>query len=180
LVVCGEDKEAQEQLEEVLNELQLGNKFLASKNEEGLSIAQVLQAQRRRKEDKLFGIVLLTADYQGTIKTNDIGKAGPMYGPGLMLETGLLVSAMKLGQVVVLAKEGMTLPIKIPGVRHLIYENNIQEVKLALAEQMQKSGLNLGIKKTSTTETNAQKPTVAEKPQESIDPSTIKTPPAFI
>jgi len=181
-VVCGEDKEAQEQLGQVLDELHMGNNFLASKNDEGLSIAQALEAQKKRKDDKVFGIVMLTADYHGTVKTNDIAKAGPMYGPELMLETGLLVAAMKLGQVVVLAKKGMTLPAKIPGVRHLNYENHIKEVKLAMVEQMQKSGLKLDVKKIQPEPKSkkTKKPHVKNSPDKSTNPNRVKTPPAFI
>jgi predicted nucleotide-binding protein len=175
-VVCGEDKQAQDQLEQVLGELNLGPNVLASNNEKGLFIAEALEAQKTRKEDKVFGIVLLTADFHGTRKVNDLDKAKPMYGPGLMLETGLLLSTLKTDQLVIVSREGMVLPTKIRGINYLNYKNSIAEVKSGLIQQMTKAGLSPSVKKTPVVE----KPADAKTTPKSINPNPNKNPPAFI
>ena len=190
-VVCGEDKQAQDRLEQVLDELHLGANVLTSNNEKGLFIAEALGSQKTRQDDKVFGIVLLTADYHGTRQVNDLDKARSLYGPGLMLETGLLLSTLKADQLVILSKKGMTLPTKIRGMNYIHYENSIAEVKSALIQQMKKAGLNLTVKKTPSASNpeKAKKPAKAKNPpavegspaaKKSINPNPGKNPPAFI
>jgi predicted nucleotide-binding protein len=189
-VVCGEDLETQDQFEQMMNELHLGPNYLTSNNEEGLLFAEALEAQKLRKGDKVFGIVLLNADYRGALKTRDLTKSRPMYGPGLMLETGLLLSTMHADHMVVLAKKGMLLPTRLRGIRYLNYENNINEVKVALIEHMVKSGLNLAFKKVAKppakagTAPKVKKPVkttpMVRKSSKSINPNRKKTPPSFI
>ncbi len=177
-VVCGENGIAQDQLEQVLDELHLGSNFLTSNNEEGVFIADALNAQKVRKDDKVFGIVLLTADYSGVRQGNDLNQVRPLYGPGLMLETGLLISMMNADHMVVLAKQGMILPTKIRGVKYLNYENNIQEVKSALIQHMNKAGLNLTSKQTppASSPEKTKKPVVAQKPAEGEKPVVAQKP----
>ena len=114
-MVHGHDTVAREQLELALHKLKLDPFVLANTGDGGLTIIEALEKEIGPRPGRTrFGIVLLTPDDMGYAKANGDGKAEPRARQNVVLEMGMLISALGRPNVAILKKGHIEIPSDAP------------------------------------------------------------------
>lgn len=87
-----------------------------------------------------FGIVLLTPDDMGYAKTDSVTAAQPRARQNVILEMGMLISALSRGKVAILIKQNVETPSDAHGIIYIPFKNNVKETVPKLATQLKAAG----------------------------------------
>jgi predicted nucleotide-binding protein len=143
-VVHGHDDVAREQLELVLHKLGLDPFVLASTGGGGLTIIEALEREFGSGPNAArFGIVLLTPDDVGYSKKDGVNKAEPRARQNVVLEMGMLLSAIKRPNVVILKKGHIEVPSDASGVIYIPFNDHIKEAVPRLVDRLRSAGFNV-------------------------------------
>lgn len=144
-VVYGHDGSARTQLEAMLRRWDLEPLILDQLISSGQTIIEKLEEHTSQVN---FGIVLATPDDIGYPK-DDESKKQYRVRQNVVLELGMLLSGIGREKVAILLSqaEEMEKPSDIDGLIYIPFKNNVEEVKLSLAKEMQNHGYELDIAK---------------------------------
>ncbi|WP_455466984.1 TIR domain-containing protein [Bartonella sp. B39] len=91
-----------------------------------------------------FGIVLLTPNDMGYAKSEGETKVKSRARQNIILEMGMLVSALSRKNVVILVKQDTEIPSDVYGIIYLPFKNHVKEIASKLIGRLSESGFNLG------------------------------------
>lgn len=144
-VVYGHDSNARTQLEAMLRRWDLEPLILDQLISSGQTIIEKLEEHTSQVN---FGIVLATPDDIGYPKEDESMKQYRVR-QNVVLELGMLLSGVGREKVAILLSqaEEMEKPSDIDGLIYIPFKDNVEEVKLSLAKEMQSNGYDLDIAK---------------------------------
>ncbi|MBW2010139.1 MAG: nucleotide-binding protein [Deltaproteobacteria bacterium] len=140
-VVHGHDTTSKEQLELILHKLGLDPFVLANTGGGGLTIIEALEREIGDKEGQAkFGIVLLTPDDMGYAKDSGAENAEPRARQNVVLEMGMLLSAIGRSNVTILKKGHLEPPSDAQGILYIPYNDHVKEVVPRLVDRLTSAG----------------------------------------
>jgi predicted nucleotide-binding protein len=140
-VVHGHDDTAREQLELVLHKLGLDPFVLANTGGGGLTIIEALECKIGPGSDQArFGIVLMTPDDMGYKKSDDPVNAQPRARQNVVLEMGMLISAVGRPNVAILKKGHVEVPSDAHGILYIPFNDHVKETVPKLADRLTAAG----------------------------------------
>lgn len=143
-VVHGHDTASREQLELVLHKLGLDPYVLANTGGGGMTIIEALEKEIGGHPDAArFGIVLMTPDDVGYSKRDGEGKAEPRARQNVVLEMGMLISALRRPNVAILKKGHLEVPSDADGILYIGFNDHVKETVPRLAERLNHAGFKI-------------------------------------
>lgn len=142
-VVHGHDRASREQLELILHKLGLEPFVLANTSGGGLTIIEALELEIGREGNSKFGIVLLTPDDMGYTKLEGADKAQPRARQNVVLEMGMLISAVGRKNTVILKKGHLEVPSDANGILYLGFNDHVKETVPRLVDRLKESGFDI-------------------------------------
>ncbi len=141
-VVHGHDTVAREQLAElILHKLGLYPFVLQNTSGGGLTIIEALEQEIGPNASQArFGIVLLTPDDMGYIKTDTPENAQPRARQNVILEMGMLISAVGRGNVAILKKGHIDIPSDASGILYIPFNEHVKETVPKLTDRLRAAG----------------------------------------
>lgn len=140
-VVHGHDSVSREQLELVLHKIGLDPFVLANTSGGGLTIIEALEAEIGPNQNAArFGIVLMTPDDIGYSKSDGSEKAEPRARQNVVLEMGMLISALGRGNVAILKKGHLEVPSDANGILYIAFNDHVKETVPRLADRLRSAG----------------------------------------
>lgn len=140
-VVHGHDVTAREQLELVLHKLGLDPFVLANTGGGGLTIIEALEKEIGNTQNQArFGIVLMTPDDIGYAKEDGSDNAQPRARQNVVLEMGMLISAVGRGNVAILKKGHLEVPSDAQGILYIPFNDHVKETVPKLADRLRAAG----------------------------------------
>lgn len=140
-VVHGHDTNAREQLELVLHKLGLDPFVLANTGGGGLTIIEALEAEIGPKSTQArFGIVLMTPDDMGYSKADGPSNAQARARQNVVLEMGMLISAVGRPNVAILKKGHIEVPSDAQGILYIPFNEHVKETVPKLADRLRAAG----------------------------------------
>ena len=140
-VVHGHDTVAREQLELVLHKLGLNPFVLANTGGGGLTIIEALEKEIGPKNNQArFGIVLMTPDDMGYSKEDGPEKIEPRARQNVVLELGMLISAIGRPNIAILKKGHLEEPSDAKGVLYIPFNDHVKETVPKLANRLREAG----------------------------------------
>lgn len=142
-VVHGHDTTSREQLELVLHKLGLEHFVLANSGGEGLTIIESLEKEIGLDGNSKFGIVLLTPDDFGYSKVDGAERVQPRARQNVVLEMGMLISAVGRKNTVMLKKGHLEVPSDASGIMYLPFNDHVKEAVPRLVDRLKASGFDI-------------------------------------
>ena len=143
-VVHGHDKQALEQLQLVLLQLNLDPFVLIDTSGQGLTIIEAIENEiESTSTGERFGIVLLTPDDMGYRKGQDPEDAEPRARQNVVMEMGMLIAAFGRRRVAILKKPDVVVPSDASGIIYLRFENHVKEAAPKLCKRLSEAGFTL-------------------------------------
>lgn len=146
-IVYGHDNVARNELELLIYKLKLEPIILDKLSPNGKTIIEQLESNMKGVN---CGIVLATPDDKGcSAKESDNSKLKYRVRQNVVLELGMLIASIGRDKTIILLneKEGMEMekPSDIQGLIYHSFKNNIDEIKVPLAQQLKELGYNISI-----------------------------------
>lgn len=142
-IVHGRDTTSREQLELVLFKLGLKPFVLQDTGGGGKTIIEALEKMIGKKPASAFGIVLVTPDDMGYLKSDGATEAKPRARQNVILELGMLLSSLTRERVAILQKGVIDMPSNLDGVLYLPFNEHVKDVVPKLAQRLQDAGFKL-------------------------------------
>lgn len=143
-IVHGHDRSALTQLELILHKLVVDHFVLVNTSGGGQTIIEALEKEIGRGGNKAeFGIVLLTPDDIGHAARSGEQTAKARARQNVILELGMLLTAVGRKNVVVLVKGSIELPSDMGGIIHLEFKEQVKEVVPRLAARLREAGFQI-------------------------------------
>lgn len=143
-VVHGHDRVSRDQLELILRRLGLDPFVLANTGGGGLTLIEALEKEIGPQPGQCrFGIVLLTPDDMGYAKTEGVDKAAPRARQNVVLEMGMVLSALRRPNVAILKKGHIEIPSDVHGIIYIPFNDHVNEAVPKLVERLNGAGFNL-------------------------------------
>ncbi len=140
-IVHGHDSIAREQLELVIHKLGLDPYVLQNTGGGGLTIIEALEAEiGTHAGSAKFGIVLLTPDDVGYAKVAGEKEAQPRARQNVVLEMGMLISALGRKNVAILKKQHLEVPSDAQGILYIAFNDHVKEVVPKLVDRLRTAG----------------------------------------
>ncbi len=144
-VVHGHDTVAREQLELVLHKSGLFPFVLQNSSGGGLTIIEALEQEIEQEigpntTQARFGIVLLTPDDMGYVKNDAPEDAQPRARQNVILEMGMLISAIGRGNVAILKKGHLEIPSDANGILYIPFNEHVKETVPKLTDRLRAAG----------------------------------------
>ena len=136
-VVHGHDSQAREQLELIL--YKLGLKSFILQNTAGGGETIIAALEKHISQNAEFGIVLATPDDFGH-PASDPTQTRPRARQNVILELGMLLSAVGRKNIAIVRKGDVELPSDLGGVLYLSFTSHVKEVAARLAQRLTESG----------------------------------------
>jgi predicted nucleotide-binding protein len=140
-VVHGHDREARDQLELVL--MRLGLQPFILQNSDGGSQTIIEALEQHIYEEAAFGIILLTPDDYGYIKTGTDADRQPRARQNVVLEMGMIMAALGRSRMVILKKGVLELPSDAAGILYIEFNDHVREIIPKLAQRLQSAGFDI-------------------------------------
>lgn len=140
-VVHGHDTTAREQLELVLHKLRLDPFVLANSGGGGLTIIEALEREiGPGTQQARFGIVLMTPDDMGYSKSDGPDKTEPRARQNVVLELGMLISAVGRPNIAILKKGHLEEPSDANGILYIPFNEHVKETVPKLTDRLREAG----------------------------------------
>ena len=140
-VVHGHDDAAREQLELVLHKLGMYPFVLANTAGGGLTIIEALEEEiGPRPNQARFGIVLMTPDDMGYSKRDGDSEVQPRARQNVVLEMGMLVSALGRPNIAILKKGHLEVPSDANGILYIPFNEHVKETVPKLTDRLRAAG----------------------------------------
>ncbi|WP_156851198.1 TIR domain-containing protein [Bartonella refiksaydamii] len=142
-IVHGHDSAALKDLKLVLYELGLKPYILQDTSGNGLTIIEALEKEICKPTRSIkFGIVLLTPDDMGYSRTAGT-TAAPRARQNVILEMGMLISALSRKNVAILIKQDVEIPSDVHGIIYLPFKDHVKKTVPKLVDRLIESGFTL-------------------------------------
>lgn len=136
-VVHGHDTVAREQLELALHKLGLFPFVLQNSSGGGLTIIEALEQEIGPNANQArFGIVLLTPDDMGYVKNDAPENAQPRARQNVIIEMGMLISAIGRANVAILKKGHIDIPSDANGILYIPFNDHVKETVPKLTDRL--------------------------------------------
>jgi predicted nucleotide-binding protein len=142
-VVHGRDYEARDQLELVLRRLGLEPFVLQVTGGGGDTLIEALERMIGKSAQSSFGIVLVTPDDMGYLKSENAEDAKPRARQNVIMEMGMLLSSLTRRRCAILQKGFVELPSNMGGVITIPFNNHVRETVPKLVQRLQDVGFKL-------------------------------------
>lgn len=143
-IVHGHDTTAREQLELVIHKLGLDPYVLQNNSGDGLTIIEALENEiGTRAGSAKFGIVLLTPDDMGYAKSAGEKEVQPRARQNVVLEMGMLISALGRQNVAILKKQHLEIPSDAQGILYISFNEHVKEAVPKLVDRLCTAGFKL-------------------------------------
>ena len=140
-VVHGHDDKARVELQLALLQLGLEPFVLANTSGGGLTIIEALEKEIGPGADRIrFGIVLLTPDDIGYSSAGGPEKAKHRARQNVVLEMGMLMSAIGRPNVAILMKGSLEIPSDADGILRIQFQSHVKETITKLCDHLMKAG----------------------------------------
>lgn len=140
-IVHGHDSQAREQLELVIHKLGLAPFVLQNTGGSGLTIIEALEREIGHHSGAAkFGIVLLTPDDIGYAKEAGDTEAQPRARQNVVLEMGMLISALGRTNVAILKKQHLEIPSDAQGILYIAFNDHVKETVPKLVDRLRSAG----------------------------------------
>ncbi len=140
----GHDNTAREQLELVLHKLGLNPFVLANTGGGGQTIIEALEKETGPGPGRArFGIVLMTPDDVGYAKKDGPEKSEPRARQNVVMEMGMLISAIGRQNVAILKKGHLEVPSNVDGIIYLSFNDHVKETVPKLVDRLREAGFDL-------------------------------------
>lgn len=140
-IVHGHDDTAREQLELVIHKLGLDPFILANTGGGGLTLIEALESEFNPGANQAtFGIVLMTPDDMGYSKNDGADNAQPRPRQNVVLEMGMLISAIGRGNVAILKKGHVEVPSDAQGILYIPFNDHVKETVPKLTDRLRAAG----------------------------------------
>lgn len=149
-IVHGHDHVALEQLELILRRLDLEPFILKNTGGNGLTLIEALEKEIcETTRSTKFGIVLLTPDDMGYVKTASAETAHPRARQNVIFEMGMLISALTRKNVAILIKQHVEIPSDTQGIIYIPFNEHVKETVPDLSGRLINAGFSLDAKKVA-------------------------------
>jgi predicted nucleotide-binding protein len=143
-VVQGHDRASPGQLELVLRRLGLDLFVLANTGGGGLTLIEALEKEIGPQSDQCrFAINLLMPDHMGYARADGADNAAPCARQNVVLEKGIVLSALRRPNVAILKKGDIEIPSDVRGIIYIPFNDNVNEAVPMLVERLNCAGFNL-------------------------------------
>lgn len=142
-VVHGRDHDARDQLELVLRRLGLSPFVLQVTGGGGDTLIEALERMIGKSAQSSFGIVLVTPDDLGYLKTEKPEDANPRARQNVIMEMGMLLASLTRKRCAILQKGFVELPSNMGGVITIPFNDHVREAVPKLVQRLQEAGYKL-------------------------------------
>lgn len=142
-VVHGRDHDARDQLELVLRRLGLSPFVLQVTGGGGDTLIEALERMIGKSAQSSFGIVLVTPDDVGYLKTEKPEDAKPRARQNVIMEMGMLLASLTRKRCAILQRGFVELPSNMGGVITIPFNDHVREAVPKLVQRLQESGYKL-------------------------------------
>jgi len=142
-VVHGRDHDARDQLELVLRRLGLEPFVLQVTGGGGDTLIEALERMIGKSAQSSFGIVLVTPDDMGYLKTEKPEDAKPRARQNVVMEMGMLLASLTRRRCAILQKGFVELPSNMGGVITIPFNDHVREAVPKLVQRLQDAGFKL-------------------------------------
>lgn len=140
-VVHGHDREARDQLELILRRLGLQPFILQNEDGGGKTIVEALEQHIYR--DAAFGVVLMTPDDFGYVKTETDADRRPRARQNVVLELGMVMASLGRERMAILQKGALERPSDTDGILRIEFNDHVRETVPKLVQRLQASGFDI-------------------------------------
>jgi predicted nucleotide-binding protein len=142
-VVHGRDTDSRDQLELILRRLGLAPFVLQVTGGGGDTLIEALERMIGKTAQSAFGIVLLTPDDLGYLKTEKPEEAKPRARQNVIMEMGMLLASLTRKRCAILQKGFVDIPSNMGGVIVLPFNDHVKETVPKLVQRLQEAGFKL-------------------------------------
>jgi predicted nucleotide-binding protein len=142
-VVHGRDETARDQLELILMRLGLQPFVLQVTGGGGDTLIEALERMIGKSAQSSFGIVLVTPDDLGYLKTEKPEDAKPRARQNVIMEMGMLLASLTRRRCAILQKGYVELPSNMGGVITIPFNDHVREAVPKLVQRLQDAGFKL-------------------------------------
>lgn len=140
-VVHGHDREARDQLELVLRRLGLEPFILQNEDSGGKTIIEALE--KNIYEDSAFGVVLMTPDDFGYLKSESEADRKPRARQNVILELGMVMASLGRDRIAILQKGALERPSDTDGILRIEFNEHVREIVPKLVQRLQAAGFDI-------------------------------------
>ena len=126
-VVHGRDHNSRDQLELILRRLGLAPFVLQVTGGGGDTLIEALERMIGKGAQSAFGIVLITPDDLGYLKTEKVEDAKPRARQNVIMEMGMLLASLTRKRCAILTKGFVELPSNMGGVITIPFNDQVKE-----------------------------------------------------
>jgi predicted nucleotide-binding protein len=142
-VVHGRDIESRDQLELVLRRLGLAPFVLQVTGGGGDTLIEALERMIGKSAQSVFGIVLVTPDDMGYLKSEKPEEAKPRARQNVVMEMGMLLASLTRKRCAILTRGYVELPSNMGGVITIPFNDHVREAVPKLVQRLQEAGFKL-------------------------------------
>ena len=142
-VVHGRDHESRDQLELVLRRLGLDPYVLQITGGGGDTLIENLERMIGKTAKSGFGIVLVTPDDVGRLKTEEIADEKPRARQNVIMEMGMLLASLTRKRCAILTKGFVEMPSNMGGIITIPFNDHVREAVPKLVQRLQEAGFTL-------------------------------------
>ena len=145
-VVHGRDQDSRDQLELILRRLDLTPFVLQITGGGGDTLIEALERMIGNSAQSAFGIVLVTPDDVGFLKTEGSEEAKARARQNVIMEMGMLLASLTRKRCAILVKGYVELPSNMGGVITIPFNDHVREAVPKLVQRLQEAGFKLDAK----------------------------------
>ena len=142
-VVHGRDHESRDQLELILRRLGLSPFVLQVTGGGGDTLIEALEKMIGKTAQSAFGIVLVTPDDMGYLKTEKPEEAKARARQNVIMEMGMLLASLTRKRCAILVKGFVEMPSNMGGIITVPYNDHVKEAVPKLVQRLQEAGYKL-------------------------------------
>jgi len=142
-VVHGRDHDSRDQLDLILRKLGLLPFILQVTGGGGDTLIEALERMIGKTALSAFGIVLVTPDDMGYLKTEKPEEAKPRARQNVIMEMGMLLSSLTRKRCAILTKGFVEMPSNMGGVITIPFNDHVKEAVPKLVQRLQEVGFKL-------------------------------------
>jgi predicted nucleotide-binding protein len=149
-VVHGRDEDARDQLELILHRLGLEPFVLQITGGGGDTLIEALEKMIGKAAQSAFGIVLVTPDDVGYLKSAGATEAQARARQNVIMEMGMLLSSLTRRRCAVLIKGHVDMPSNMGGVITINFNEHVKETVPKLVQRLEDAGFKLDARAIGT------------------------------
>jgi predicted nucleotide-binding protein len=142
-IVHGRDHDSRDQLELALRRLGLEPYILQVTGGGGETLIGALETNIGKSARSAFGIVLVTPDDMGYLKTEKPEDAKPRARQNVIMEMGMLLASLTRRRCAILQKGFVEMPSNMGGVIVIPFNDHVKEAIPKLVQRLQEAGFKL-------------------------------------